>query len=185
MKDTNCSPNSANQAFSAAPRLLKLFVAQCSIEFYAFSKAAIGALILGKVVLVMDWAGVRRRANNYPRAVVIVCKTFMYGSAVIVLGIGERMVHSIREAGNLRDRVRLVIANADLDRFLGLVLLISLIVGSYLVMQEIDARWAKELYSSFSSNALLISVEHEDCALVFRQTVHSEAASISVEQVSG
>jgi len=123
--------------------LLKLFVAQYSIEFYAFSKAAIGALILAKVVLVMDWAVSGKRVSTYPRAVAIICKTFIYGLAVIVLGIGERTIHGIRQAGNLRDAVKLVIARADLDRFLGLVLLISLTVGSYLVMREIDRAMGK------------------------------------------
>ena len=123
--------------------LLKLFVSQYSIEFYAFSKAAVGALILGKVVLVMDWAESRRRVSTQPRAVVIACKTFIYAVAVIVLGIGERIIHSAREAGDFRDGVKLVIANANLDRFLGCVLLISLIVSTYLVMEEIDRAMGK------------------------------------------
>ena len=123
--------------------LLKLFVSQYSIEFYAFSKAAVGALILGKVVLVMDWAESGRRVSTQPRAVVIACKTFIYAVAVIVLGIGERIIHSAREAGDFRDGVKLVIANANLDRFLGCVLLISLIVSAYLVMEEIDRAMGK------------------------------------------
>lgn len=118
--------------------LLKLFVAQYSIEFYAFSKAAIAALILGKVVLVMDRVMSRERVSTYPRAVAIVCKTFIYGLVVIVLGTGERIVHSVHEAGSLRGGLELVVANANLNRFLGLVLLISLTVGSYLIMREID-----------------------------------------------
>src|ERR1700751_588228 len=56
---------------------LKLFISQYSIDFYAFSKAAIGALILGKVVLLMDWAESRRHASVYPRAVVIAFKTLI------------------------------------------------------------------------------------------------------------
>jgi hypothetical protein len=123
--------------------LLKLFVSQYSIEFYAFSKAAVGALILGKVVLVMDWAESGRRVSTQPRAVVIACKTFIYAVAVIILGIGERIIHSARKAGNLRDGVKLVIANANLDRFLGCVLLISLIVSAYLVMEEIGRAMGK------------------------------------------
>lgn len=118
--------------------LLKLFVSQYSIEFYAFSKAAIAALIVGKVILVLDWAESGRSVSTYPRAVVVVCKTLVYGLAVIVLGIGERIFDGYREAGSLRDGVRLVLARTNLDRFLGLVLLISLVVGAYLIMEEID-----------------------------------------------
>jgi hypothetical protein len=123
--------------------ILKLFISQYSIEFYAFSKAAIGALILGKVILLMDWAESGRRASPYPRAVVVICKTFIYGLAVITLGIGERILHSYRQAGDLPDAIRMVIANAKLDRFLGCVLLISLLVSAYLIMGEINRAMGK------------------------------------------
>ncbi len=130
-------------AFGLLSLLFKLFVAQYSIEFSAFSKAAIAALILGKVIALLDWAQFGHRFDNHRRAVVIVVKTIMYGSVVIVVGMGERIVDSVRKAGNLQDGIILLIANANVDRFLGLVLLISLIVGSYLVVQEISRAMGK------------------------------------------
>jgi fumarate reductase subunit D len=123
--------------------MLKLFISQYSIEFYAFSRAAIGALILGKVILLMDWAESKRHASAYPRAVVIAFKTFIYGLAVITLGIGERIIHSYRQAGDLRRAITMVIANANLDRFLGCVLLISLLVSAYLTLEEISRAMGK------------------------------------------
>ena len=123
--------------------MFKLFVSQYEIEFSAFTKAAIAALILGKVVPLLDWAQSGYRFDGYRRAVVIACKTFIYGLVVIVLGIGEKVFHSVREAGSLRDGIGRVVANADLDRFLGLVLLISLTVGSFLTMQEISRAMGK------------------------------------------
>ena len=71
------------------------------------------------------------------------CKTFIYGLVVLVLGIGERVFHSVREAGSFRDGISRVVASANLDRFLGLVLLISLTVGTFLVMQEISRAMGK------------------------------------------
>ena len=118
--------------------MFKLFVSQYSIEFTAFTKAAVGALILGKVIPLLDWVQSGYSFDTHRRAVVIACKTFIYGLAVIVLGIGERIIRGSRETGSLREGVALVIANANLDRFLGLVLLVSMIVSAYLVMQEID-----------------------------------------------
>jgi hypothetical protein len=123
--------------------LFKLFVSQYSIEFYAFSRAAVGALIMGKVVLLMDWAESGRRVSTYPRIVVIACKTFIYGLAVIALGIGERLIHSYRRTGDFRDAASLVMANANLDRFLGCVLLISLVVSAYLTIEEINRAMGK------------------------------------------
>jgi len=123
--------------------LLKLFISQYSIEFYAFSRAAVGALIMGKVVLLMDWAESGRRTSTYPRIAVIASKTFIYGFAVIALGMGERLFHSYRRTGDFRDAASLVIANANLDRFLGCVLLISLVVSAYLTMEEINRAMGK------------------------------------------
>jgi hypothetical protein len=130
--------------------LLKLFISQYSIEFYAFSKAALGALIMGKVVLLMDWAESRRRASPYPRIVVVAFKTFVYALAVLTLWIGERLFHNYRHSGDFRDAAGLVIADANLDRFLGCVLLISLVVFVYLAMEEINRAMGKgALYALF------------------------------------
>lgn len=130
--------------------LLKLFVLQYSIEFYAFSRAAVGALILGKVVLLMDWAESGRRISTYPRIVVVACKTVIYGLAVIALGIGERVIHSYHRTGDLREAFSLVIANVNLDRFFGCVLLISLVVSAYLAMEEINRAMGEgALYALF------------------------------------
>jgi len=131
-------------AFGLIGLMYKLFVSQYSIEFSAFSKAAIAALIMGKVVLLLDWAGAGQRFNRrYPRAVVIVVKTIIYAMVVIAVGMGERIRHSVHEAGSLQAGINALIANANVDRFLGLVLLVSLIVGFYLVVQEISRAMGK------------------------------------------
>jgi fumarate reductase subunit D len=125
-------------AFGFVFVLFKLFVSQYSIEFSAFSRAAIGALILGKVIPLLDWAQSGYNFDSHRRAVVIAGKTFVYGLAVIALGIGDRIFDAYRKAGTLRSGLDLVLANANLDHFLGLVLLISIILAMYLVMQEIN-----------------------------------------------
>ena len=123
--------------------LYKLFVEQYAIEFSAFSKAAIAALILGKVVLLLDWAETGHRFEKHRLIVVVVVKTLIYAVAVIAVGLGERIFDSMRKAGSLKAGVNALIANANVDRFLGFVLLISLIVGAYLTMQEISRAMGK------------------------------------------
>jgi hypothetical protein len=130
-------------AFGLIFLLFKLFVSQYSIEFSAFSKAAVAALILGKVIPLLDWVQSGHRFDTHRPAVVIGCKTFIYALVVVILGIGEKIFHNVREAGSFQDGISRVIANANLDRFLGLVLLISLLVGSYLAMQEISRAMGK------------------------------------------
>ena len=123
--------------------MFKLFVSQYEIEFSAFTKAAIAALILGKVIPLLDWAQSGYRFDGYRRIVVVAFKTFLYALVVIVLGIGEKLLKAYREAGSLGEAVSNLIANANVDRFMGLVLLISLVVFVYLVMQEIERAMGK------------------------------------------
>jgi fumarate reductase subunit D len=44
--------------------VMKLLSLQYSIRFYAFARAAIGALVLGKVVLLMEMAERKRNASR-------------------------------------------------------------------------------------------------------------------------
>jgi len=125
-------------AFGVLFLLFKLFVAQYSIEYSAFAKAAVAALILGKVVPILDWAQSGYRFENHRRIVVIAGKTLLYALVVIVLGTGERMLEAFRKQGSLGAALKFMIANVNMQRFLGLVLLISLTVGIYLTIQEID-----------------------------------------------
>ena len=64
--------------------VVKLLALQYSIRFYAFARAAIGALVLGKVVLLMEMAERTRNASRYPRAIVVAFKTIIYAIAVVL-----------------------------------------------------------------------------------------------------
>jgi hypothetical protein len=122
--------------------MFRLFAQKYSIEFSALSKAAIGALILGKVIPLLEWSGSRYSFGTHRRIVVIASKTIVYGLVVTVLATAEKIFHGIRETGSLHGGISAVIANANLDRFFGLVLLFSLVVGSYL-LQEIERAMGK------------------------------------------
>jgi hypothetical protein len=97
--------------------MFKRFGSQYSIEFSVFSKAAVAALILGKVIPFLDWAQSGYRFDTHCRAIVIGCKTFIYALVAIVLGIGEKSLHRVREAASVQDGISRVITNANLDRF--------------------------------------------------------------------
>src|SRR5215472_2866213 len=120
-------------AFALIFVLFKLFVAQYSIEFSAFTKAAIAALILGKVIPLLDWTQSGHRFETHRRIVVIGSKTLIYGLVVILLGIGDRLFEDFSKEGSLSAAVNLFVANANVQRFLGLVLLISLVIFIYLI----------------------------------------------------
>jgi hypothetical protein len=122
--------------------IFKLLSPKYSIDFSAFTKAAVAALILGKVALLLNLAQ-GSRVGTHRRAVIVACRTFLYALVVFALIAGERIFHGVRETGSLQGGISRAIASAHLDRFLGLVLLLSLIVGVYLTVQEIDRAMGK------------------------------------------
>jgi len=125
-------------AFMALFLLFKLFVEQYSIAYSAFAKAAVAALVLGKVVPILDWVGARYALGRRRRIEAIGFKTIVYALVVIALGTAERVFSASRETGAVGQGFEEVMAHADIHRFLGLVLLLSLVVGAYLTAQEID-----------------------------------------------
>jgi|SRR6516165_880263 hypothetical protein len=118
--------------------VVKLLALQYSIRFYAFARAAIGALILGKVVLLMEMAERKSGVSRQPRAIVVAFKTALYALAVFLFEFGERLAHGWYESGSLRGGLSIVKAHANLDRFLALLILICTIVAMYLAMEEIS-----------------------------------------------
>jgi len=125
-------------AFMVLFLIFKLFVKQYSIEYSAFTRAAVAALVLGKVVPLLDWADARYAFGRPRRIVSIIAKTVAYALVVIALGTAERLFSFSRELGAVGGGFAELLANADVHRFLGLVLLLSLVVGAYLTLQEID-----------------------------------------------
>ena len=125
-------------AFMLLFLLFKLFVEQYSVEYSAFTRAAVAALVLGKVVPLLDWAGARYTFGRPRRIVSILARTLVYAFIVIALGTAERLFTAYRHQGSARAAFEWVVANADIHRFSGLVLLFSLVVGAYLTAQEID-----------------------------------------------
>jgi len=130
-------------AFLLIGVIFKLLVTQYSIQFTAFTSAAVAALIIGKVILLIDWAESGRDFGSHRRIVVIACQTFVYALAVITLGIAERILEAAHKAHSLRDGFDVTLANAHFDRFIGLVILISMVVFIYLVFQEIQRAMGK------------------------------------------
>ena len=132
-------------AFLLMAVMFKLLVQQFAVvEFSAFAKAAVFALILAKVMALVDWAESGYRPDSTHRRIVVVgIKTVVYALAVIVFGIGEKTFETYRKADSFADAVAKLIADANIDRFMGLVLVISVVVFIYLAMQEIENAMGK------------------------------------------
>ena len=118
--------------------VVKLLALQYQIHFYAFARAAIGALVLGKVILLMEMAERKSDPSKYPRAVVVGFKTVIYALVVFLFEFGERLARGWFHTGSLHDGLVMVKAEANLDHFLALLILSCMIIAMYLAMEEIS-----------------------------------------------
>ena len=87
--------------------LKKLFLAQYSIEFSGLSKAVFGALLVGKVVVILDHTRFVQQFRRYPRYVSVLYQTSLYTLAVFFLGVCEKVFHAYRDTAPLVRLLRL------------------------------------------------------------------------------
>jgi hypothetical protein len=120
--------------------LIKLALANLSIEMTALSKAVIGALLAAKAALILDETPLARRLEQYRRIVAVAVKTFFYGAMTLLLGYMERILDALRRVHNFDAAVRYVIAHANVYRLFAWVLGISLVFAIYFALLEIDKR---------------------------------------------
>jgi uncharacterized protein YacL len=130
--------------------IVKLALANFSIEVTAFSKAVIGALFAAKAVLILDETPLARHLEHYRRIVAVAVKTLIYGAITLLLGILERLLEARHRAHNFDAAAQYVIAQASLYRFLAWVLGITLVFALYFALFEINERMGEgELWRLF------------------------------------
>jgi hypothetical protein len=123
--------------------LIKLVLAQFSIEVKALSTAIVGALIAAKAALVLDETPLARSFENYRRIVAVALKTFLYGAATLLIGYLERFLDALREVHSFDTAVQVMIAHANHYRMLAWVLGVSIVFGLYFSFVEINRRMGK------------------------------------------
>ena len=69
--------------------IVKLVLANFSIEMTALSKAVIGALFAAKAVLILDGTPLERHLERYRRIVAVTVKTLIYGLITLLLGFSS------------------------------------------------------------------------------------------------
>ncbi len=125
-------------AFGSLFLIFKLFAAEYAIQFSAFSKAAVAGLILGKVIPLLEHAQAGYRFRGYRRIVVVTFKTVAYAVVVLAADLGERIFEAAHKDGGVAAGWQEIVANASFQRSLGTTLLVCLLLGLYLAIQEIN-----------------------------------------------
>jgi hypothetical protein len=130
--------------------IVKLVLAQYAIAISALSRAILGALIAGKVVLVLDKTPLARSFRSYPRIATVLAKTIFYGLAVIVLGLADRIIHTWRHLGEFGAAIDEVVLKSDVHRLLAVALGVSMVFAVYFVLSELsEALGRDEIFALF------------------------------------
>jgi len=120
--------------------LIKLALAEFSVEIRALSNAVVGALIAAKAALVLDETPLARSLENYRRIVAVAAKTFFYGAATLLMGYLERFLEALRKVHGVAEALKYVIGHASHYRLLGWTLGISIVFAHYFAFFEISQR---------------------------------------------
>jgi hypothetical protein len=120
--------------------IVKLVLADLSVEVSAFSRSVVGALLAAKAVLILDDTPLARHLENYRRIVAVAVKTLLYGGITLFLGYLEKVLEARHRLHGVGAASRYVISNARMDRLLAWELGISLVFALYFSFYEINQR---------------------------------------------
>ena len=127
--------------FSIILTLKKLLLASYHIEFYALSMVVIGALLAGKIVVVLDKTGIATRFDAmYPLGVAAMYKTLIYCLITFVVLLAEKLFHTYKETHTVNEAFVKVWAHHDRNVIFAKILCIILIYFLYHLYRGIDRR---------------------------------------------
>lgn len=142
--------------FSIVLFLKKLFLASYGIDFYVMSKAIVGALILGKVVLILDKTPLGNRFQNKPIYIDVIYRSLVYASIVFLILLAEQTFHLYQESGSFKSAIMERYESRDLNYFIATNLCVYLSFIVYNVFSAIDRHLGKgklkKLFLSSKSN---------------------------------
>ncbi|WP_447965355.1 hypothetical protein [Nitrospira sp. Ecomares 2.1] len=121
--------------------LMKLMLEAYEIEFYAFSKSLVGALIVAKVVVLLGKtrAGTRFDAHHSLGAAALY-RTLVYSSCTFLVLFAEKMFHAFRESGLLGAAFMAVWEQKDFSLIFAKVICIGLAFMGYFLYRGIERR---------------------------------------------
>ncbi|HEU4365139.1 MAG TPA: hypothetical protein VFT13_06695 [Candidatus Krumholzibacteria bacterium] len=93
--------------------LKQLTLAEYQVEFQGYSIALVGALILAKVVLILEHVPPGKWAGSRPAWVDVAARTILYAGGVVVVLILEKGLEGRRDHGGFGASVRFVMQHSD------------------------------------------------------------------------
>ncbi len=93
----------------------KLILAEYQIEFAGLSAALIGALVLAKVVLILENVPLSALTRDRPAWVEVVTRTALYGAGVVVVLLLEKGFEGRHEYGGFWQSLKSLFHHADIE----------------------------------------------------------------------
>ena len=99
-----------------------------------------GALIVGKVVVVLDHTKAGDRFQHHLGYLNVIYKSTVYTLVVLLVGVIERLIHAYRESGDFYHALQEVYAGRDLNHFIASIICIGISFIVYNIFSEINRR---------------------------------------------
>ena len=125
-------------AFGSILFLKKLFLAEYGITLYPVSQVIIGALVVAKVVVILNHTSLGDRFRDSPPFVNILYRSGVYTLGVAMVGILERMFHMRHKADSLGEAFNMAYAEGDVHHFVATILCIGLAFVGFNLLEEVN-----------------------------------------------
>lgn len=123
-------------AFNVISITKALMLQEYGVDFSGFATASIGALLVGKVVLVADKLPLINKFPEKPLIYNVAWKTMIYIVAVFVVRYLEHMLHFVREFGNLGVAHQHLLAEVVWPRFWSTQIWLLVLFFAYASLHE-------------------------------------------------
>lgn len=120
--------------------LKKLILAEYHIGIPILSTAIVGALVVAKVVVILDKTPVATRFRDSYVLLHLLWRSVSYTGFVLVVTILERLFHGYRETGALRPAVVHLWETRDVHHALAMVIAVGMAFVVFNAASEIDRR---------------------------------------------
>jgi hypothetical protein len=120
--------------------LKKLFLEEYGIKITVISTVVISALIIAKVVVILEKTSFGNRFALGPFIVHVIYRSLAYTAAVFVATVAERIFDGWREFSTWGEAIHHLWAGRDVDHFLAMNLAVAVWFLIYNTFSDIDVR---------------------------------------------
>ncbi len=126
-----------------------LFLAEFGLHPVAITKALLGALVTGKIVVVLDKTSLGDRFRRHALWLDVLYKAIVYSFVVIFVTAAEHVVAHHLEDGTWSEAFSLAVEASNLYRFMGVAACLFLTFLGYSVLSAIASHFGEEKLMNF------------------------------------